>query len=242
MKRAKKVNKSILFYALIAIMIAMLSACGSDSEKRSNAEAALQAKQQEKESKEKAIENDKISPKITSSVDKVTYEICDTINYDTIKSCLTAIDDVDGDISDRIEFKYSNIEEGEKGEYKVEFEVSDSANNTSTYSIPVEITSKYDHEEEVRLGSCITAYNALKDSLKYPNSLEAYGFYTTIYSAHVVIDYSATNSYGGRIREYATYDEDIDYLSSTKSCDLSKYTYVYSFDEVVEFSDYYHGK
>ena len=87
------------------------------------------------------------------------------IDYDRLLLSLSAIDNVDGDVTDSIKQIDSNVEEYTEGTYTITYKASDSAKNESTYNLTVIITSKYSSEDKERLMACFNAYSLIKDRM-----------------------------------------------------------------------------
>ncbi len=85
---------------------------------------------------------DEESPTIAGLNTLLLTDYDDPITVEEIQSKLTAIDNVDGDISDKISIKednYSSVDPLILGDYTVTFEVSDEAENTSELTITIRV-------------------------------------------------------------------------------------------------------
>lgn len=231
--------------SIIIASILCLSACGKDSQKRNNAEIALENKRQERATAAEASKNDTVAPNFSCTMEKASYEVDDMIDYDRLKLSLKAVDNVDGDLTPNIEQVSSTVEEHQEGEYKVTYEVSDAAGNVATFELPVIITSKYAKDEKARLNNCVKAYNRLTEVLKAPSSLSIRNINTNKSGNIVVLNYSAQNSFGaylsGRVAYFSSDDSiaDLDGEELPANFKIGEYTYEY--DDIKEFSDYYHS-
>ena len=241
-------KKNKLFIIKLTIILScpiILTACSSDFQKHKNAKAALENKHQERLETSEAIKNDTTPPEFSCTMEQATYEVNDNIDYTRLQMSLTAIDDVDGDLTPNIEQKSSSIIEHQEGIYKITYEVSDTAGNTSSFSLPVIITSQYEPKEKTRLNNCIKAYNKLKTVLKSPSSLELYNINTNEDGSIVFLNYYAQNGFGAYIDGRVVYYSNNDSLFELEDEEIpSNFTigeFTYEYDDIKDFSDYYHS-
>ncbi len=242
----KNVNNKRLLFLMVLLLLALcliMTACG-DRQKRIAAESAMAAKQQENEAAVLAASEDKTPPEFSCTMEKAVYEVDDYIDYDRLKLSLSAVDDIDGDVTKNIIQGESSVVEHVEGAYEIIFSVSDSAGNKATFHLPVVITSKYESDEKNRLNACVKAYNKLSDVLKAPSTLNLYNINTNSEGSIVVLNYSAQNGFGAYIRGRVAYHPSSDTLIELDSeevpNDFTLGQYVYDYDDIKEFSDYYH--
>lgn len=88
---------------------------------------------------------DKNNPPVINAKDKKYY-----INTDyNLLTGVSAYDQEDKDITHKVKVKEDNIRKDKPGKYKVVYEVTDSANETTTKEITVEITDKTEEKEGI---------------------------------------------------------------------------------------------
>lgn len=224
--------------AFCFLSFSLLTSC-SDTQRRQVAESAIQKAQDEHSS---AVASDTCPPVFSCTMEKASYEVNDDIDFDRMILSLTAKDDVDGDVTSKIVQKETDVVEHKEGSYHVVYTVSDSAGNTSEFTLPIEITTKYTSDEKKRLQSCVKAYNKLCDSLKAPSTLSLSSACTDKYGYTVILNFSAQNSFGSYVSGHMLYSSTSDTIVSiekSQSDSFSSCTYIYDYDELKSFSDYY---
>lgn len=165
---------------------------------------------------------------ILEMIHSSTYDIDEKFD---IKSDIKAVDNLDGDLIDKIEVVSNNVDTSKEGEYKISVKVKDSLGNESIeeFNITVkDVLSKYDE-------ATIKALNALKSILKNPNSLQLNKVEVSNpdYSMWgLKIDYSAENGFGGSNREdlYFNFSDTDSELSQTDFTDILQEVYKGMFD------------
>lgn len=224
-------------------MTFMFSGCVAPS-KKENVQLALQKRSEEKVQQDENVKNDKINPIITPTSPNQEYTVNQTIDYERIISTLTAEDDVDGDISEKIELENSNVKPHQEGVYEAVFKVADSAGNEGRISISINVTSKYSKDEKNRLMVAHNATKILKETKKLTN-LDFDNIITNEKGEQVIVDYSGEDQTGqyidGRIlyvqstEETQELDENAGYPSGFESA-------VFEYDEydLEDFEKYYH--
>lgn len=240
-------KKNLIFKILLITVVAssiFLSGCSSDNKKRSNAEAALDQKCQAKEIADSEAANDKEPPVFSCTMEKATYEVDDNIDFSRLQMSLTAIDNIDGDLTKTIEQTESTVVLHQEGTYSVVYSVTDTAGNEASFTLPVIITSKYEPEEKERLNNCIKAYNKLADVLKAPTTLTLDNINTNKNGSIIVVNYSAQNSFGAYVHGRVAYFSEDDSIMELKDEEIPKNfkigEYTYEYDDIKDFSDYYH--
>lgn len=213
------------FFVVLLLIMTVCPGCTNIKEfqatrslnaKRLNAEKAIKLKNEEQAQKKAAIENDKEPPELKCSENILTIEVNEDIDYDLLKSFLTATDNVDGDITDKIEQMSSNIKEHKIGNYEINYSVSDSAGNVSDLTVPVNIISKYTQDEIVRYEAALHCYDKIYESLKNPDSLNIEDIIAAEDGSTIKIIFSATNGFGARVTNKALYDKNIGFVIDDK--------------------------
>lgn len=147
-------------YFIYLGIISCLSLTGcKEQNKKEKISSALSDRVEKNMQKRNEIKNDKEPPVITCEHQNQTYEVNQSIDIERIKMSLSAIDNIDGDITDRISISSSNIQPYEEGTYEILYSVIDSAGNQCEYPITITLVSKYEENEKTRY---MTAYKAYK--------------------------------------------------------------------------------
>lgn len=239
-------KKTIFTIFIIAVTTStfFLIGCSSDAQKRNNAETALDQKRQEKELADSEAANDKQPPVFSCTMDKATYEVDDNIDFSRLQMSLTATDNIDGDLTKSIEQVESTVILHQEGSYSVVYSVKDKAGNEASFILPVTITSKYEPEEKTRLNNCIKAYNKLFDILKAPTTLTLDNINTNQTGSIIVVNYSAQNSFGAYVHGRVAYFSEDDSIMELKDEEIPRDfkigEYTYEYNDIQDFSDYYH--
>lgn len=99
---------------------------------------AIRQEEAEKEKYEEMLKADEIAPILILSQDKVIMYQGDELNYKSfIKE---ASDNLEGDLTDKV--KYNELDINQVGEFVVDYEISDTALNTSKAELQVIIKEK----------------------------------------------------------------------------------------------------
>jgi hypothetical protein len=243
----EKVDKSKpLLVILWIFLLLILPSCGvSDAKKKLNAEEALQNKREEKEQADILAAQDSTPPVFNCTMEEAKYEVDDNIDFTRLQMSLTATDKIDGDLTKKIVQESSTVVEHQEGKYTVTYSVKDNAGNVATFELPVVITSKYEPSEKQRLNNCVKAYNKLVKILKAPSSLRLSNINTNEEGNIIVLNYSAQNSFGayikGRVAYFSMSDSICDLEDEEVPANFTIGEYIYEYDDIKEFSDYYHS-
>ena len=94
--------------------------------------------QQEQERQQEILEQDEVAPILILTQDKITIYQGDEIDYESfIKE---ASDNLEGDITSRV--TYEKVDTNKVGEYYIDYEVSDTANNVTKARFQVIVKEK----------------------------------------------------------------------------------------------------
>ena len=220
-----------------------LSTCACSNTKNKKVDDALEKRKQEKISLKEKIKKDQTKPIIKYNSDSLSTDVSQNIDYDRIQMGLSAEDNLDGDITDKIKKESSNVVEHQEGDYEIVYSVKDRAGNKTTFTLPLTITSKYDPTEKNRLLSASKAYKAVTDTVKLTDL-----FISNIISTNsgnmILITYDGTNAQGeyieGRIIYYSENGtlENLPEYSPYPS-EFNEYS-EYTEDDITDFINYYH--
>lgn len=149
-----------------------------------------------------------------------TYDIDEKFD---IKTDIKATDNLDDDISDKIEILSNNVDTSKEGTYSISLKVKDSSGNETSQDIEVNVKDVLSKQDS----ASIEIIRMLKEVLKNPESLQVHkvtvsnpdGMMWTI-----KIDYSAENGFGGMNRENL-------YITDTAISVGLSYTH---FDEILQ--------
>ena len=231
------------YFFLIVVLMLCLSTCGCSNTKNRKVDEALEKRQEEKTSLKKQIKKDKAKPLIKYKSDNITMDASQNIDYDRIQMGLSAEDNLDGDITDKIKKESSNVVEHQEGEYEIVYSVKDRAGNKTTYTLPLTVTSKYDPTEKNRLLSVSKAYKTFVDSTKLTD-LFISNIICTSTGNMVLLSYDGTDSQGefvdGRIIYYSesgTFENLPEYSPYPSEFNENS---EYSADDINDFIKYYH--
>lgn len=233
----KILNVSLIF--LLGITM-----CACTDAKSNRVDEALAKKQKDEEKLKEKIKEDKTKPVITCSDENPTYEANKTIDFDRLLLSLTAEDNVDGNISDKIKQVKSDVVQHQEGDYHIEYSVKDSAGNKAIYSLPIKIISKYEPMEKNRLINVAKAYSTVSTN-KNLTDLYFSNIISTESGNMVLVEYGGDDERGdyqtGRIVYYSD-DGHLEELSEYASypSDFQGQKYEYDEDDVTDFVKYYH--
>ena len=203
-----RISKFLWVLSTILCVTATVACADKNQGKREAAEKAIAEQNKLQESKKEVAANDTVPPEISFSSDSVNLTVQQTVDYDHIMIGLKAIDNIDGDISNKITRESTNVEEHRSGDYKIKYSVQDSAGNVSEFVLPVHITSKYTKEQESQYFSAISCLNKTTEQLKNPSSANITYITTTEDGNLVHMIFTATNGFGGRTRGQSIYTSD----------------------------------
>lgn len=212
----------------------------ADNNKRVSAEKAIAEQNELQKSKKEMAANDIEPPEITFNSDSVNLTVPQTVDYDHILIGLKAVDNVDGDISDKIVCESTTVKEHRAGDYEITYSVQDSAGNSSEFILPVHITSKYTKEQEAQYFASITCLNKTTAALKSPTSTDITYITATKDGSFVHMIFTATNGFGGRIRGQSIYADDGSFaIDDDGPFDMDNIGVEITYDELIDFDKYY---
>lgn len=230
-------------FKLILVLMLCLSTCACSNTKNKKIDDAFKKRQEEKTSLKKQIKKDKTNPIIKYKSDNITMDVSQNVDYDRIQMGLSAEDNLDGNITDKIKKESSNVIEHQEGDYEIVYSVKDRAGNKTTFKLPITITSKYDPTEKNRLLSASKAYKAFVDNNNLTD-LYISNVISTSTGNMILIIYDGTDTQGefvdGRmiyysengtfenLPEYSPYPSDFNNNSE------------YDEDDINDFIKYYH--
>lgn len=230
-------------FKLIMVLMLCLSTCACSNTKNKKVDDALEKRKQEKISLKEQIKKDQTKPIIKYNSDSLSMDVSQNIDYDRIQMGLSAEDNLDGDITDKIKKESSNVVEHQEGDYEIVYSVKDRAGNKTTFTLPLTITSKYDPTEKNRLLSASKAYKAVIDTIKLTDL-----FISNVISTNtgnmILITYDGTDAQGefvdGRIIYYSE-SGTLENLSeySPYPSEFNEYS-EYTEDDITDFINYYH--
>lgn len=99
------------YFTLIVVLMLCLSTYGCSNTKNRKVDEALEKRQEEKNSLKKQIKKDKTKPIIKYKLDSITMDASQNVDYDRIQMGLSAEDNLDGNITDKIKKENSNVVE-----------------------------------------------------------------------------------------------------------------------------------
>ena len=235
--------KKVIHKTILLLLVAIMVGC-SNSIKHSSAKNALEKQKSAKEEKEIASKNDKTPPIISCTMKSAKFEANKKIDYDRLLLSLSAIDNVDGDVTDSIKQIDSNVEEYTEGTYTITYKASDSAKNESTYNLTVIITSKYSSEDKERLMACFNAYSLIKDRMQSSSQIYIDNLNSNADGSVAVMSYSGDDKYGeyqhGRVVYYSSDNQIYDLQDGVEPSGIKLGEYTYSYDDLEKFIQYYH--
>ena len=133
MKKKKTIVIEFIVIILCSLVPLILNFnAASRIEKNKNEE------QQEQEKQRQILEQDEVAPILILKQDKITIYKGDEINYESfIKE---ASDNLEGDITSKV--TYEKIDTNKVGDYYIEYEVSDTANNVTKARFQIIVKEK----------------------------------------------------------------------------------------------------
>lgn len=133
MKKKKTIVITFIVIILCSLVPLILNFnAASRIEKNKNEE------QQEQEKQRQILEQDEVAPILILKQDKITIYKGDEINYESfIKE---ASDNLEGDITSKV--TYEKIDTNKVGDYYIEYEVSDTANNVTKARFQIIVKEK----------------------------------------------------------------------------------------------------
>lgn len=231
------------YFTLTVVLMLCLSTYGCSNTKNRKIDEALEKRQEEKHSLKEQIKKDKTKPIIKYKLDSITMDASQNVDYDRIQMGLSAEDNLDGNITDKIKKENSNVVEHQEGDYEIVYSVKDRAGNKTTYSLPLTITSKYDPTEKNRLLSASKACKTFMDSTRLTD-LFISNIISTSTGNMVLLSYDGTDEQGefvdGRIIYYSedgTFENLPEYSSYPSEFNENS---EYSEDDIDDFIKYYH--
>ena len=230
-------------FKLIMVLMLCLSTCACSNTKSKKVDDALEKRKQEKISLKEQIKKDQTKPIIKYNSDSLSMDVSQNFDYDRIQMGLSAEDNLDGDITDKIKKESSNVVEHQEGDYEIVYSVKDRAGNKTTFTLLLTIISKYDPTEKNRLLSASKAYKAVTDTIKLTDL-----FISNIISTNsgnmILITYDGTDAQGEYIEERVIYYSENGTLEnlpeySPYPSEFNGYS-EYTEDDITDFINYYH--
>ncbi|MBP3920135.1 MAG: DUF5011 domain-containing protein [Bacilli bacterium] len=128
----------IIFIAVIAVVICAVVPLILNRGKIQRKLEAIRQEETERIKYEEMLKSDEIAPVLILTQDKITMYQGDELNYKSfIKE---ASDNLEGDLTEKV--KYQEIDVNKVGEYTIEYEISDTASNTTKAELQVIIKEK----------------------------------------------------------------------------------------------------
>lgn len=133
MKKKKTIIIAIVVIVLCSLVPLILNYNVANRIKKHKSE-----EQQEQERQQEILEQDEVAPILILTQDKITIYQGDEIDYESfIKE---ASDNLEGDITSRV--TYEKVDTNKVGEYYIDYEVSDTANNVTKARFQVIVKEK----------------------------------------------------------------------------------------------------
>lgn len=131
-------KKKTIVIAFIVIILCSLVPLILNFNAASRIEKNKNEEQQEQEKQRQILEQDEVAPILILKQDKITIYKGDEINYESfIKE---ASDNLEGDITSKV--TYEKIDTNKVGDYYIEYEVSDTANNVTKARFQIIVKEK----------------------------------------------------------------------------------------------------
>ena len=131
-------KKKTIIIAIVVIVLCSLVPLILNYNVANRIEKLKSEEQQEQERQQKILEQDEVAPILILTQDKITIYQGDEIDYESfIKE---ASDNLEGDITSRV--TYEKVDTNKVGEYYIDYEVSDTANNVTKARFQVIVKGK----------------------------------------------------------------------------------------------------
>lgn len=131
-------KKKTIIIAIVVIVLCSLVPLILNYNVANRIEKHKSEEQQEQERQQEILEQDEVAPILILTQDKITIYQGDEIDYESfIKE---ASDNLEGDITSRI--TYEKVDTNKVGEYYINYEVSDTANNVTKARFQVIVKEK----------------------------------------------------------------------------------------------------
>ncbi len=131
-------KKKTIIIAIVVIVLCSLVPLILNYNVANRIEKHKSEEQQEQERQQEILEQDEVAPILILTQDKITIYQGDEIDYESfIKE---ASDNLEGDITSRV--TYEKVDTNKVGEYYIDYEVSDTANNVTKARFQVIVKEK----------------------------------------------------------------------------------------------------
>lgn len=131
-------KKKTIIIAIIVIILCSLVPLILNYNVANRIEKNKSEKQQEQAKQRQILEQDEVAPILILTQDKITIYQGDEINYESfIKE---ASDNLEGDITSKV--TYEKVDTNKVGEYYIDYEVSDTANNVTKARFQIIVKEK----------------------------------------------------------------------------------------------------
>lgn len=128
----------IIFIAVIVVVICAVVPLILNRGKIQRKLEAIRQEEAERIKYEEMLKSDEIAPVLILTQDKITMYQGDELNYKSfIKE---ASDNLEGNLTEKV--KYQEIDVNKVGEYTIEYEISDTASNTTKAELQVIVKEK----------------------------------------------------------------------------------------------------